>query len=76
MTQIAIYGASRFVREAAWLVESCTDQNTKYEVACFIDDTEKKKNFVRAEARDKLKNMQGINADFYTGHHGSGCAGP
>ena len=42
MTQIAIYGASGFGREAAWLVESCSNQGTNYEPVCFIDDNEQK----------------------------------
>lgn len=37
--KIVIYGASRFGREVAWLVESCQDERV---VACFIDDDEKK----------------------------------
>jgi sugar O-acyltransferase (sialic acid O-acetyltransferase NeuD family) len=37
--KIAIYGASGFGREVAWLVESC--QGGRF-VACFIDDDEKK----------------------------------
>ena len=37
--KIAIYGASGFGREVAWLVESCQDGRI---VACFIDDDEKK----------------------------------
>ncbi len=36
---IAIYGASGFGREVAWLVESCQDNRI---VVCFIDDDEKK----------------------------------
>lgn len=32
--KIAIYGASGFGREVAWLIQSCDD----YEVVCFIDD--------------------------------------
>lgn len=36
---IAIYGASGFGRELAWLVESCQDERF---VACFIDDDEGK----------------------------------
>ena len=34
MEKIAIYGASGFGREIAWLIQSCDN----YEVACFIDD--------------------------------------
>ena len=37
--KIAIYGASGFGREVAWLVESCQDGRI---VACFVDDDEKK----------------------------------
>jgi hypothetical protein len=37
--KIAIYGASGFGLEVAWLVESCQDGRV---VACFIDDDEKK----------------------------------
>jgi len=33
-TQIAIYGASGFGREVAWLIETCNS----YEAVCFIDD--------------------------------------
>ncbi len=32
--KIAVYGASGFGREVAWLIQSCND----YEVVCFIDD--------------------------------------
>lgn len=32
--KIAVYGASGFGREVAWLIQSCDD----YEVVCFIDD--------------------------------------
>jgi sugar O-acyltransferase (sialic acid O-acetyltransferase NeuD family) len=32
--KIAIYGASGFGREVAWLIQSCDD----YEMVCFIDD--------------------------------------
>ncbi len=38
MTQIAIYGAGGFGREAAWLAESCALEGDRVEVACFIDD--------------------------------------
>lgn len=41
--KIAIYGASGFGREVAWLVESCQDGRV---VACFIDDDEKKQGIV------------------------------
>ena len=41
--KIAIYGASGFGREVAWLVESCQDGRV---VACFIDDDEKKQGTV------------------------------
>lgn len=41
--KIAIYGASGFGREVAWLVESCQDGRI---VACFIDDDEKKQGIV------------------------------
>jgi len=36
--QIAIYGAGGFAREAAWLVESSSNEVNSYEVVCFIDD--------------------------------------
>lgn len=36
--EIAIYGASGFGREVAWLVESIAAGGTKTQVACFIDD--------------------------------------
>jgi sugar O-acyltransferase (sialic acid O-acetyltransferase NeuD family) len=39
---IAIYGASGFGRELAWLIQSCTQKGMNYHVACFIDDNEKK----------------------------------
>lgn len=35
MNKIAIYGASGFGREVAWLIQSCHDKRT---VVCFIDD--------------------------------------
>jgi sugar O-acyltransferase (sialic acid O-acetyltransferase NeuD family) len=35
MNKIAIYGASGFGREVAWLIQRCRDERT---VACFIDD--------------------------------------
>ncbi len=38
MKQIAIYGASGFGREVAWLIQSCGN----YEVVCFIDDDSSK----------------------------------
>jgi sugar O-acyltransferase (sialic acid O-acetyltransferase NeuD family) len=38
MTRIAIYGASGFGREVAWLVEACEG----LEAVCFIDDDEAK----------------------------------
>jgi sugar O-acyltransferase (sialic acid O-acetyltransferase NeuD family) len=41
--KIAIYGASGFGREVAWLVESCQDGRV---VVCFIDDDEKKQGTV------------------------------
>lgn len=41
--KIAIYGASGFGREVAWLAESCRDGRI---VACFIDDDEKKQGIV------------------------------
>jgi sugar O-acyltransferase (sialic acid O-acetyltransferase NeuD family) len=37
---IAIYGASGFGREVAWLVESCNIDSDSREVVCFIDDDE------------------------------------
>lgn len=40
--QIAIYGASGFGREVAWLVESFNEKEESYEVVCFIDDNEGK----------------------------------
>jgi len=36
--QIAVYGAGGFAREVAWLVQSCGDAETTYQVVCFIDD--------------------------------------
>ena len=39
MKKIAIYGASGFGREVAWLIQSCKDER---KVVCFIDDDEKK----------------------------------
>jgi sugar O-acyltransferase (sialic acid O-acetyltransferase NeuD family) len=41
--KIAIYGASGFGREVAWLVESCQDGRV---VACFIDDDPQKQGTV------------------------------
>jgi sugar O-acyltransferase (sialic acid O-acetyltransferase NeuD family) len=37
-TDIAIYGASGFGREVAWLVESCNENDARFKVVCFIDD--------------------------------------
>ena len=37
---IAIYGAGGFAREVAWLVQSCNEKINKYQVVCFIDDSE------------------------------------
>lgn len=34
----AIYGGGGFAREVAWLVQSCSQVNNPYELACFIDD--------------------------------------
>ncbi|QTA93591.1 acetyltransferase [Desulfonema magnum] len=39
---IAIYGASGFGRELAWLIESCAKRGMNYNIICFIDDDEKK----------------------------------
>lgn len=39
---IAIYGASGFGRELAWLIQSCAENGMNYHIACFIDDNEKK----------------------------------
>jgi sugar O-acyltransferase (sialic acid O-acetyltransferase NeuD family) len=36
--EIAIYGASGFGREVAWLAETCATEGTAVRVACFIDD--------------------------------------
>ncbi|MGE0083999.1 MAG: NeuD/PglB/VioB family sugar acetyltransferase [Desulfococcaceae bacterium] len=43
---IAIYGASGFGRELAWLIQSCAKRGMNYHVACFIDDNEKKQGTV------------------------------
>jgi len=39
---IAIYGASGFGRELAWLIQSCAEKGMNYHLACFIDDNEEK----------------------------------
>jgi len=39
---IAIYGASGFGRELAWLIQSCAKKGMNYHVVCFIDDNEEK----------------------------------
>ncbi|MDM8553324.1 acetyltransferase [Desulfococcaceae bacterium HSG7] len=39
---IAIYGASGFGRELAWLIESCAKKGMNYRIVCFVDDNEKK----------------------------------
>lgn len=44
--KIAIYGASGFGREVAWLVESCRNGRV---VVCFIDDDEKKQGTILNE---------------------------
>jgi sugar O-acyltransferase (sialic acid O-acetyltransferase NeuD family) len=36
--QIVIYGAGGFAREVAWLIESCSSGQQRYEVAALIDD--------------------------------------
>jgi len=36
--KIAIYGASGFGREVAWLVDACAADGTGVRLACFIDD--------------------------------------
>ena len=36
--QIAIYGAGGFGREVAWLVQSCNEDEERFQVVCFIDD--------------------------------------
>lgn len=38
VNQIGIYGAGGFGREVAWLVHSCNQKGTFYEIVCFIDD--------------------------------------
>lgn len=43
MSKLAIYGASGFAREVAWLIQTCKDD--RY-VVCFIDDDEKKQGMV------------------------------
>lgn len=40
---IAIYGASGFGRELAWLIQSCAKKGMNYHVVCFIDDDDEKK---------------------------------
>jgi len=42
MKQIAIYGASGFGREMAWLIEACVDSSIAYQTVCFIDDDRSK----------------------------------
>jgi len=36
--QVAIYGGGGFAREVAWLIQSCNDGDTAYQVVCLIDD--------------------------------------
>lgn len=36
--QIAIYGGGPFAREVAWLAQSCSEGEVRYQVVCFIDD--------------------------------------
>jgi sugar O-acyltransferase (sialic acid O-acetyltransferase NeuD family) len=38
--QLAIYGASGFGREVAWLIEDCSDAGKPYQTVCFVDDNE------------------------------------
>lgn len=38
--QIVIYGGGGFAREVAWLVRSCNQGTSNYEVVCYIDDNE------------------------------------
>ena len=38
MKQIAIYGASGFGREVAWLIEACAENGMAYQPVCFVDD--------------------------------------
>jgi len=38
--QIVIYGGGGFAREVAWLVQSCNQGVSKYQIACFVDDNE------------------------------------
>ena len=35
---VVIYGAGGFAREVAWLVESCSVDQSRFEVACLVDD--------------------------------------
>ena len=42
VNQVVIYAAGGFGRELAWLVESCTLETDRYEVACFVDDDPRK----------------------------------
>ena len=39
--EIAIYGASGFGREIAWLIESCAERDSEIRAVCFIKGTEK-----------------------------------
>jgi sugar O-acyltransferase (sialic acid O-acetyltransferase NeuD family) len=39
---IAIYGASGFGRELAWLLQSCAKRGINYHIVCFIDDDKQK----------------------------------
>lgn len=39
--QLAIYGAGGFSREVAWIVDACNKIEHRYELVCFIDDSEK-----------------------------------
>jgi sugar O-acyltransferase (sialic acid O-acetyltransferase NeuD family) len=38
VNRIAIYGASGFGREVAWLAEACAANGDEFRVVCFIDD--------------------------------------
>ena len=59
--KIAVYGASGFGREVAWLVEACAAGTSGLEVVCFIDDDSTKQgqhlNGIPVMAFDETKKM-------------------
>jgi sugar O-acyltransferase (sialic acid O-acetyltransferase NeuD family) len=67
VNQLAVYGAGGFGREVAWLAESCTRHNQKWDVVCFIDDNIQQEEFNSIpvvsldEAKDKFKEAKIIS---------------